>query len=218
MRWTGSRRSPTSNGQARVPHARPMPGRGAAARKSAQRVTDQEFDTEDSLPDDPLHRPHPRLPDPRLGLRRALAIQVFFAGMYVFVGASNIELHRNMAHVIGALTILLLAAPSSVACPRSASCSPSSACSSCRACSSTSTSGSASPMIAALHPVNALVLTYAALTLAKRSSAYWKTDALNDRGRRSPRRRTHLVRFRGAKVTAKKAFESASGSPAACTR
>ena len=32
-------------------------------------------------------------------------------------------------------------------------------------------------MVAALHPVNALVLTYAALTLAKRSSAYWKTDA-----------------------------------------
>ena len=27
--------------------------------------------------------------------------------------------------------------------------------------------------IAALHPVNALVLTYAALTLAKRSNAYW---------------------------------------------
>jgi hypothetical protein len=27
--------------------------------------------------------------------------------------------------------------------------------------------------IAALHPVNALVLTYAAFTLAKRSNAYW---------------------------------------------
>ena len=35
----------------------------------------------------------------------ALAIQVFFAGMFVFVGASNIELHRNMAHVIGVLTV-----------------------------------------------------------------------------------------------------------------
>ena len=30
----------------------------------------------------------------------ALAVQVFFAGMYVFVGASNIELHRTMAHPI----------------------------------------------------------------------------------------------------------------------
>jgi hypothetical protein len=33
------------------------------------------------------------------------------------------------------------------------------------------------PLIAALHPVNALVLTYASLTLAKRSSAYWRGSA-----------------------------------------
>ena len=38
----------------------------------------------------------------------ALGVQVFFAGMFVFVGASNIELHRNMAHVIGLLTGLLI--------------------------------------------------------------------------------------------------------------
>jgi hypothetical protein len=31
-------------------------------------------------------------------------------------------------------------------------------------------------MIAALHPVNALVLTYASLTLAKRSNAYWTAE------------------------------------------
>ena len=32
--------------------------------------------------------------------------------------------------------------------------------------------------IAALHPVNALVLTYASLRLAQRSNAYWsQTDA-----------------------------------------
>jgi hypothetical protein len=31
--------------------------------------------------------------------------------------------------------------------------------------------------IAALHPVNALVLTYASLALAKRSNAYWATSA-----------------------------------------
>src|SRR5919112_426281 len=40
----------------------------------------------------------------------ALGLQVFFAGMFVFVGASNIELHRNMAHVIGVLTALLIVA------------------------------------------------------------------------------------------------------------
>jgi hypothetical protein len=31
--------------------------------------------------------------------------------------------------------------------------------------------------IAALHPVNALVLTYASLELAKRSNAYWREPA-----------------------------------------
>jgi len=36
-----------------------------------------------------------------------LGIQIFFAGMYVFVGASNIELHRNFAHVLLATSVLL---------------------------------------------------------------------------------------------------------------
>ena len=36
-------------------------------------------------------------------------------------------------------------------------------------------------LIAALHPVNALILTYASLTLAKRSNAYWTAE---DRCRR----------------------------------
>jgi hypothetical protein len=32
-------------------------------------------------------------------------------------------------------------------------------------------------LIAAFHPVNALLLTYAAFTLAKRSTAYWAAGA-----------------------------------------
>lgn len=108
----------------------------------------------------------------------ALAIQVFFAGLYVFAGASNIELHRNMAHVIGALSIGLIAATFVGRVPEKRL-----------------VFGvfgllilqgmlvhvhqwfSGFAVVAALHPVNALVLTYAALTLAKRSVAYWKTDA-----------------------------------------
>ena len=103
----------------------------------------------------------------------ALGIQVFFAGMYVFVGASNIELHRNMAHVIGLLTGLLLLAVFVG-----------------RVLEKRLVFGVLGLLvvqgmlvhlgqwfglwtIAALHPVNALVLTYAALTLAKRSNAYW---------------------------------------------
>lgn len=103
----------------------------------------------------------------------ALGIQVFFAGMYVFVGASNIELHRNMAHVIGLLTGLLLLAVFVGRVPEK------------RLVFGVLGLLVVQGMlvhlgqwfglwtIAALHPVNALVLTYAAFTLAKRSNAYW---------------------------------------------
>ena len=112
----------------------------------------------------------------------ALAVQVFFAGMYVFVGASNIELHRNMAHVIGLLTIGLIAAAFIGRVDGR---------------DKRLTFGVLGLLIvqgmlvhlgqwfglwtiAALHPVNALVLTYASYTLAKRSTAYFReprTDA-----------------------------------------
>jgi Family of unknown function (DUF6220) len=107
----------------------------------------------------------------------ALAVQVFFAGMFVFVGASNIELHRNMAHVIGLLTVLLIASVFVGRVPEKRL-----------------TFGVLGllvvqgmlvhvdqwfglSMVAALHPVNALVLTYASLSLAQRSRAYWATSA-----------------------------------------
>jgi uncharacterized membrane protein len=105
----------------------------------------------------------------------ALAIQVFFAGMYVFVGASNIELHRNMAHVIGLLTIGLIASAFIGRVDRSDK----------RLVFAVLGLLIVQGMlvhvgqwfglwtIAALHPVNALVLTYASLRLAQRSSRYW---------------------------------------------
>lgn len=107
----------------------------------------------------------------------ALGIQVFFAGMFVFVGASNIELHRNMAHVIGALTALLIAATFIGRVPEK------------RIVFAVLGLLVVQGMlvhvgqwfglwtIAALHPVNALVLTYASLELAKRSNAYWREAA-----------------------------------------
>ena len=99
----------------------------------------------------------------------ALVIQVFFAGVYVFVGASNIELHRNMAHVIGLLTVLLIASVFVGRVPEK------------RLVFGVLGLLVVQGMlvhwptwtIAALHPVNALVLTYASLALAKRSYAYW---------------------------------------------
>jgi hypothetical protein len=106
----------------------------------------------------------------------ALAIQVFFAGMYVFVGARNIELHRNMAHVIGLLTIMLIASAFIGRVDRR---------------DKRLAFGVLGLLIlqgmlvhmgqwfglwtiAALHPVNALVLTYASFTLAMRSNAYFR--------------------------------------------
>jgi hypothetical protein len=113
----------------------------------------------------------------------ALAVQVFFAGMYVFVGASNIELHRNMAHVIGLLTLLLTVAVFVGRVPQK------------RLLFGVIGLLVLQGMlvhvgqwfglwtIAALHPVNALVLTYASLTLAKRSNTYWATDTAIAPGR-----------------------------------
>jgi len=103
----------------------------------------------------------------------ALAIQVFFAGMYVFVGASNIELHRGMAHVIALLTGLLIVAVFVGRVPEKRLVFA--------VLGLLTLQGLLVHVgqwfdlwtIAALHPVNALVLTYAALTLAKHSTAYW---------------------------------------------
>ena len=107
----------------------------------------------------------------------ALGVQVFFAGMFVFVGASNIELHRNMAHVIGLLTGLLILSTFVGRVPEKRL-----------------TFGVLGllivqgmlvhlnqwfglSLVAALHPVNALVLTYASVVLARRATGYWALRA-----------------------------------------
>jgi len=110
----------------------------------------------------------------------AIGIQLFFAGMYVFVAPSNIELHRTFAHVFILLTVLMVA---SAFIGR--------------------VDGRAKRLtfalfgllvvqgmlvhmgqwfglwtIAALHPVNALVLGWASLRLAQHAATFWgvRTD------------------------------------------
>lgn len=107
----------------------------------------------------------------------ALAVQIFFAGLYVFVGPSNIELHRTMAHVIGLTHAGLLVAAIVGRVPER------------RAILVLLGLLVLQGMlvhvgqwfgwwtIAALHPVNALVLTSAAYALARRSAAYWTEPA-----------------------------------------
>jgi hypothetical protein len=107
----------------------------------------------------------------------ALAVQVFTAGMYVFVGASNIELHRSMAHVIGGTHLLLFVAAIVGRVPEK------------RAIlvllGLLVVQGMLVHLgqwfgwwtVAAFHPVNALVLAYASFSLAQRSRAYWSEAA-----------------------------------------
>jgi hypothetical protein len=117
----------------------------------------------------------------------ALAIQVFFAGMYVFVGASNIELHRNMAHVIGLLTLALFVAVFAGRVPERRNLLIVLGLLVVQGMLVHVGQWFGLWIVAAFHPVNALVLTYASFSLAKRSNAYWvaaeRTDAVQTVGR-----------------------------------
>ena len=109
------------------------------------------------------------------GYVAALGVQVFFAGMFVFAGAHNIELHKTFAHVVGLLTLLLVLAAFVGRVGRT---------------DKRLTLAVVGlllvqgglvhvhqffnmPLVAALHPVNALVLTWTSVTLARRAGAYW---------------------------------------------
>ena len=104
----------------------------------------------------------------------ALGVQVFFAGIFVFVGASNIELHRNMAHVIGALTFLLIVATFVGRVPEKRMVFAVLGLLIVQGMLVHMGQWFGLWMIAAAHPVNAIVLTYASFELAKRSNAYWR--------------------------------------------
>jgi heme A synthase len=107
----------------------------------------------------------------------ALTVQVFFAGMFVFVGPGNIELHRNMAHVIGLLTILLIASAFVGRVPEKRLVFGILGLLVVQGMLVHLNQWFGLSVIAALHPVNALVLSYASLSLAKRSTAYWTAGA-----------------------------------------
>jgi mercuric ion transport protein len=103
----------------------------------------------------------------------ALVVQIFFAGMYVFVGASNIELHRNMAHVIGLTHGLLFLTAFVGRVPEKRNLLVLFGLLIVQGMLVHAGQWFGLWMIAALHPVNALLLTYAAYQLAKRSNAFW---------------------------------------------
>lgn len=119
----------------------------------------------------------------------ALALQLFFAGLYVFVGASNIELHRNMAHVIGLLQALLFVAAVVGRVPEKRAVIVLLVLLVVQGMLVHAGQWFGLWIIAALHPVNAVVLSFAAYGLAKRSAAYWAEPAPSTvprRGEASP--------------------------------
>ena len=106
----------------------------------------------------------------------ALGIQVFFAGMYVFVGASNIELHRNMAHVIGLTHGLLFLAVVVGRVPERRNVLILFGLLIVQGMLVHVGQWFGFWIVAALHPVNAILLTGASYSLAKRSSTYWTAE------------------------------------------
>ena len=111
----------------------------------------------------------------------AIGVQVFFAGMFVFVGASNIELHRTMAHVIGLTQGLLILAVFVGRVPERRAVFGLLGLLVLQGMLVHVNQWFGLSMVAALHPVNALVLTGVAYALARRSLAYWtepRTDAV----------------------------------------
>jgi hypothetical protein len=105
----------------------------------------------------------------------AIGLQVFFAGLYVFVGSANIELHKTFAHVFIVLSVLMFAAAFIG-----------------------QVDGRAKRLtfglfgllvvqgmlvhvgqwfglwtISALHPVNAMVMAYVSVTLARHALTMW---------------------------------------------
>lgn len=101
----------------------------------------------------------------------ALAAMTAFAGMYVFVGRDLIGFHRNGAHVVGLIAAILLITALAGRLDRRARLQ------SLGLVALLGVQGGlvhlmvVSPWIAAFHPVNALVLFWAAVTVARGSAA-----------------------------------------------
>lgn len=105
-----------------------------------------------------------------------LGVQIFFAGMFVFVGASNIELHRNFAHVLLLTSVLLTISVFVGRVPEKRLLFTVLGLFVLQGMLVHVNQWFGLSMVAALHPVNAMVMAYATLKLAQRASAHWASD------------------------------------------
>ncbi|TMB82235.1 MAG: hypothetical protein E6J39_09195 [Chloroflexi bacterium] len=102
-----------------------------------------------------------------------VVVQFFLAGLGVFAGASNFELHRNWGYTFGYLLIVMVIAALVGRMPRAAWAAPLGVMVLFALQSVLVAFRTDAPMIAALHPVNAVAIFTASLWIA-RSSAAWQ--------------------------------------------
>ena len=102
-------------------------------------------------------------------------VQFFLAGLGVFAGASNFELHRNWGYTFGYLLLIMVAAALLGRMPRAAWAAPIGVIVLFALQSVLVALRADAPVIAALHPVNAVAIFAASWWIA-RSSADWQRE------------------------------------------
>jgi hypothetical protein len=105
-----------------------------------------------------------------------VVVQFFLAGLGVFAGVTNFELHRNWGYTFGYLLILLVAAALIGRMPRTAWTAPLGVMVLFALQSVLVALRGDYPVIAALHPLNGVAIFTASLWIA-RSSAAWQRAA-----------------------------------------
>ncbi len=106
----------------------------------------------------------------------AVVIQFFLAGLGVFAGATNFELHRNWGYTFGYLLIFMVAAALVGRMPRAAWAAPLGVMVLFALQSVLVALRTDYPVIAALHPLNGVAIFTASLWIA-RASAAWQRSA-----------------------------------------
>jgi len=102
-----------------------------------------------------------------------VVVQFFLAGLGVFAGAANFELHRTWGYTFGYLLLFLIPAALIGRMPRAAWAAPLGVMVLFAMQSVLVAFRTSAPAIAALHPVNAVAIFTASLWIA-RSSAAWQ--------------------------------------------
>jgi hypothetical protein len=104
-------------------------------------------------------------------------VQFFLAGLGVFAGAANFELHRNWGYTFGYLLIFMVIAALVGRMPRTAWAAPLGVMVLFALQSVFVALRADAPVIAALHPVNAVAIFAAAWWIARSSSAWQRAGA-----------------------------------------